>query len=97
MTWRTHLAGGIASLALLLPFTAGQDAGLLALFAALGSLLPDLDARESRIKNLTLGLPFRPFLLPAFLLHRTLGHRGLLHSLAGLLLAALVLGLPLAF
>ena len=96
MTWRTHLAGGMASLALLLPVIQETDAGLLVLFAAFGSLLPDLDARESRIKHLSFGLPVKPFLLPSLLLNRMLGHRGLLHSLAGLLLAALAIGFPVS-
>lgn len=70
--------------------------GLLAIAAGLGALLPNLDARESRIKNLTLGTGIAPFALPALALHRLLGHRGLLHSLLGLLLMALVVGLPIA-
>ncbi|WP_395143365.1 metal-dependent hydrolase [Armatimonas sp.] len=96
MTWRTHLAGGLATLWLLKPFVPAESIGLLAIAAGLGALLPDLDARESRIKNLTLGTGIAPFALPAFALHRLLGHRGLLHSLLGLLLVALVVGLPIA-
>ena len=98
MTWRTHLVGGVCALAplVLLPpkYLAPGDVGLLACLACLGALLPDLDARESHLKHLTLGTGIAPFTLPATLLHQALGHRGLLHSLAGLGLAALVLALP---
>jgi len=47
--------------------------------AALGALLPDLDASESKVKYLQVGgiRPFAPF---SILAHRDLGHRGLLHS-----------------
>lgn len=100
MTWRAHLAGGIASLWLMQPLPGGigtgdgaNNIGLLAVCAGLGALLPDLDARESHLKRLTIGFGIAPFLLPSLLLHRALGHRGPLHSLAGLA-AALILGVP---
>ena len=47
-------------------------------------------------KNLTLGTGIAPFALPAFALHRLLGHRGLLHSLLGLVLTGLIVGIPIA-
>jgi membrane-bound metal-dependent hydrolase YbcI (DUF457 family) len=99
MTWRTHLMGGVCSLAplLLLPpeSLAPGEAGLLALVACLGALLPDLDASESHLKHLRLiGTDLAPFALTATLLHQSLGHRGLLHSLAGLGLGALLLAVP---
>ena len=97
MTWRTHLAGGLASLWLLQPFTPSSESfGTLALVAALGSLLPDLDARESRLKHLTLGTGIAPFALPSMALHRLLGHRGLMHSALGLVVMCVTLSLPLA-
>ncbi len=101
MTGRTHLVGGVASLWLLTPLTLNSSTGdagsigLVAAAAALGALLPDLDARDSLVKRLKIG-EIAPFALPALLLYRTLGHRGLLHSALGLLLAALVAGLPLS-
>ena len=54
----------------------------LSLLAALGALLPDLDATQSQIKHLSIAgiTPFAPL---ALLLNRTLGHRGLLHSALG--------------
>ena len=55
----------------------------MAMGAALGSLLPDLDASESKIKYLSFGT-FKPFSLPAHIAYRTAGHRGVLHSLIGL-------------
>lgn len=97
MTWRTHALGGVASLWLLRPFDSGSDAasvGLLAGLAALGALLPDLDAHESKIKHLALAPSVEPFALPSLLLSRLLGHRGLLHSLLGWGTAALIVGLP---
>ncbi len=60
------------------------DIGTLSAVAALGALLPDLDAPESKIKHLKLlGTDFKPFLLPAQVVSRSSQHRGLLHSLAG--------------
>lgn len=88
MTWSTHSLLGINSLWLLALIPAeyvGYDMGTLAVCAVLGALLPDLDASESKIKHLKiLGTNFKPFLLPAQVVHRTDQHRGLLHSLWGL-------------
>lgn len=102
MTWRTHLFFGINSLWLLqaVPVVAdiAFDSSHLPLLlgaTAFGSLLPDLDASESKIKHLSLG-GIKPFLLPSQAIHRHLGHRGFSHSLAALLLLA-VLVLPLVF
>ena len=97
MTWRTHLVGGVASLALLGAAPAmlsTETLGPAVLAAALGSLLPDLDAADSRIKRLDVG-GIAPFALPALVLHRAFGHRGALHSLLGLLAAGLLVALPL--
>jgi inner membrane protein len=95
VTWRTHLSGGLASLYLIQPLLTPENLGALAIIASLGALLPDLDARESRLKNLTLGTGIAPFFLPALALHRLLGHRGPLHSLLGLLVMTITIGLPL--
>jgi len=98
MLWRTHMLFGIGSLWLLdmVPGTLTPDnAAPLAALAAFGSLLPDLDAAESKIKWVSVG-GIRPFAPLSALLYRTLGHRSLLHSLAGLALAG-GLALPLAF
>jgi membrane-bound metal-dependent hydrolase YbcI (DUF457 family) len=88
MTWPTHALLGINSLWLLAPLppeVLGYDFGVLAACATLGALLPDLDASESKIKHLRLlGTNFKPFLLPAQVIHRSDQHRGLLHSLWGL-------------
>ena len=98
MTWPTHAAGGVAALWLLAPVPGaltGADAGLLAACAALGALLPDLDARDSKARRLALG-GVRPLEPLGQLLHGLLGHRGLLHSLPGWLgfgLGCLALGL----
>lgn len=99
MTWTTHTLFGISTLWLLTPLpleSLGYDFGTLAACAALGALLPDLDASESKIKHLKLmGTQFKPFLLPAQFVHRSDQHRGLLHSLWGLGMAGACL-LPLA-
>ena len=100
MTWPTHALLGINSLWLLAPLPpelVGYDFGTLAACAVLGALLPDLDASESKIKHLKLlGTNFKPFFLPAQIVHRTDQHRGLLHSLWGLGMAALMTA-PLMF
>lgn len=84
MMWRTHALFGIGSLWLLSPLPAeilGYDIGTLAAVAALGALLPDLDAAESKIKHLKiLGTNIKPFLLPAQVVYGSEQHRGLLHS-----------------
>lgn len=105
MMGRTHLLLGVNSVWLLtlVPGAVGSltsdmhNPGLLTGLAALGGLLPDLDAAQSTIKFLGLGKSFQPFLLPAELLHRAFGHRGLLHSLLGLGGFSLLIALPIAF
>lgn len=88
MTWPTHALLGINSLWLLAPLPPEllyYDLGTLAACAVLGALLPDLDASQSKIKHLKLpGTQFKPFLLPAQIVHHSDQHRGLLHSLGGL-------------
>jgi len=104
VTWRTHVLGGVASLWLLKALPEGigsgaalNNAGALAMAAALGALLPDLDAPRSKVQSLSLwGGGIQPFVLPSLLLHRAFGHRGLLHSAAGLVLFTLLFALPLS-
>ncbi len=103
MTWRTHVLGGVSSLWLiaLIPGATGGSAGadnlgLLAAVAALGALLPDLDATDSKLRHLNLGAGVEPFVLPGRAMNRLLGHRGLLHSGWGIALFALLLALPLS-
>lgn len=103
MTGPSHIALGVSSVWLLrlvpgvvgpLSATDGSSPGLLVGAAALGALLPDLDAAHSTIKYLRLGTHFQPFRLPARVLSRQFTHRGPLHSLAGLGLLWLWMGLP---
>ena len=85
MTWPTHAAGGVAALWLLVPLPGvltGSNAGLLAVAAALGALLPDLDAQDAKARRLSFG-GVRPLEPLGALLHGLFGHRGLLHSLPG--------------
>jgi membrane-bound metal-dependent hydrolase YbcI (DUF457 family) len=90
MMGRTHTLFGVASLWLLAPvpgIIASDTLGALAVCAAFGALLPDLDAAQSKIRSLGMS-GIRPFVPLAMLIHRTWGHRGLLHSPLGLLIAA---------
>jgi membrane-bound metal-dependent hydrolase YbcI (DUF457 family) len=94
MTWPTHSLFGMNTVWLLTPFISlfpDSDIGMLCAAAALGSLLPDLDASELKIKHLKLlGTKVKPFMLPSLIISRTDQHRGLLHSLWGLGMAALL-------
>ena len=99
MTWSTHLMAGLNSLWILeaLPTEqafSNENFAIAVAAAALGSLLPDLDAAESKIKHLQIG-GIKPFLLPSQLIHRQTGHRSLLHSLMALVYVAL-LGIVIA-
>ena len=98
MMGRTHALAGVASLWCLQAFPSLLQPELLAplsLLAVLGALLPDLDATQSQIKNLSIAgiTPFAPL---ALLLNRTLGHRGLLHSALGWITVTVLL-IPLAW
>lgn len=90
MTWSTHLMAGLNALWLLelFPGLAFENAGLLAGAAALGALLPDLDASESKIKHLSLA-GIKPFFLPSQAIYNHYGHRSFLHSVAGLALVGI--------
>lgn len=97
MMWRTHVTGGIAILWVLVPVALGAKPEAFPLScaaAALGALLPDLDAAESKIRSLGV-YHIYPFVPLAAHFNREYGHRGALHSPYGLLgcgLMALVLG-----
>lgn len=103
MTWRTHITFGLTFTVfgftiLSLPF---NPFGII--LAALGSLFPDLDASESKIKNLKLSKKkgllslIKPFEALGFILHKTLGHRGALHSLIGLVVFSYIVYLICSF
>ncbi|HEX8463757.1 MAG TPA: metal-dependent hydrolase [Abditibacterium sp.] len=100
MMWRTHALFGISTLWLLAPLPPEilqANLGVLAASAALGALMPDLDASESKIKHLKIpNTQIKPFLLPALVVSRTDQHRGVLHSLLGLGMMALFV-LPASF
>ncbi len=101
MTGQTHLMAGLSTLWLfeagaqwgVLPALSTEQLALLASAAALGSLLPDLDAAQSKIKHLSVA-GIKPFYLPSQAIFHLLGHRTLLHSrrgLAGIAIAASLL------
>ncbi len=85
MTWPTHTLFGISTLWLLAPVPPEilqTNMGVLAVAAAFGALLPDLDASESKIKHLKIpNTQIKPFMLPALIVSRSNQHRGLMHSL----------------
>ncbi|BCM92991.1 hypothetical protein IAD21_04876 [Abditibacteriota bacterium] len=91
---------GIGTLWLLAPVPSEPlqtNMGVLVAVAALGALMPDLDASESKIKHLKLpNTQFKPFMLPALVVGKTDQHRGLMHSLAGLGMMAFFM-LPFTF
>jgi inner membrane protein len=93
MTWRTHLATGVLFTAPLV-LLVGTPLVPALLGAMFGSLLPDLDAYESRLGNYKIGKvkPFKPVSRMLFYL---LGHRGVLHSLFGTALLGAICLLPL--
>jgi len=100
MTWPTHTLFGISTLWLLTPVppeVLQVNIGVLAAAAALGALMPDLDASESKIKHLKIpNTQIKPFMLPALIVSRSDQHRGLMHSLAGLGMM-IVFVLPITF
>lgn len=80
-----------------LPYLLGMTIAPWFIFiGALASLLPDLDASESKIKNLKLGIYighskiwFKPFWPIAFVLSKIFRHRGALHSLVAVILLSI--------
>lgn len=99
MMGRTHAFAGVCSLWLLVPvphLLTSENFSPLAAVAAVGALMPDLDATQSLIRS-TQVAGIRPFVPIAAILHSTFGHRGLIHSALGLLLFCLLVAVPLAF
>lgn len=93
MTWRTHVLGGIGSLWLLAPaLGSAGNAGVLAAIAALGALLPDLDATRSKVRSLS-AFGIQPFNPIGAAVNATFGHRGFLHSPWALAVVAGIAGL----
>lgn len=96
MMWRTHLMCGLAALWVLEPFVLGSPDDYVPWIsgAMLGSLLPDLDASESKIRHLGWrqnGVRVEPLQPLASFAHSAFGHRGFLHSVGGLALFAVAL------
>jgi inner membrane protein len=90
MTWRTHITFGLTFTVFGFTILSLSFNPFGIIIAALGALFPDLDASESKIKNLKLSKKsgllslIKPFEILGFILHKTFGHRGALHSLVGL-------------
>lgn len=103
MRGTSHLALGAAASLTLLAW--GPIPGAAVAAGMLGGLMPDLDASESTIKHWAIplggGARVKPFWLPAVVVSALTRHRGPVHSLAGLAVAAglaaglaVLLGLP---
>jgi len=90
MTWSTHVMAGICSLWIfeLFPASQPEHIAIYAGAAALGALLPDLDAPRSEIGQWSIG-GIKPFFLPSQAIYRSVGHRSLLHSLLALVFVAI--------
>jgi membrane-bound metal-dependent hydrolase YbcI (DUF457 family) len=98
MQWKTHMVIGLSSLwlvELVPPGLEMEHFPLMVGAAAFGSLLPDLDAAESKIKHLSFA-GIKPFFLPARAIYRDFGHRGFLHSGSALALLGLF-AIPLVY
>ena len=84
--WHTHAAISASTLWLLLPFLSSNNSvniGGLAVCAVIGASVPDLDAAQSKIRHFKV-VGLKPFIPLATAIHCEFGHRGLLHSLLGL-------------
>lgn len=95
--WHTHAAIGASTVWVLLPFTPPDNSaniGLLVVCAAIGALLPDLDATESKIKHVKV-IGIKPLVPVSRAINRDFGHRDLLHSLWGWLIWTVII-LPLS-
>ncbi len=95
MLWLLEGIGIVAStLEMPAPMADGGGFALCAGAAALGALLPDMDASSSLLQNVAFG-GVRPLAPVARALNRRFGHRGFLHSLPALgVLAWLTAPLP---
>ncbi|MDI6740730.1 MAG: metal-dependent hydrolase [Candidatus Edwardsbacteria bacterium] len=92
MTGKTHaLAGANAAGWSLLLFPGLSHSPIWLAIGGLAGLLPDLDASESELQNVSWrvggrrGIRVKIFKLPALIFHHLFGHRGALHSLLALL------------
>jgi inner membrane protein len=89
MTWSTHIMAGICSLWIfeLIPAAHMEHIAIYAGAAALGALLPDIDAPRSKIGQWSVG-GIKPFFLPSQAINRSAGHRSISHSLLALVFIA---------
>jgi len=89
MTWSTHVMAGICSLWVfeLIPSAQMEHVAIYAGAAAVGALLPDLDAPRSKIGQWSVG-GIKPFFLPSQAINRSVGHRSISHSLLALVFIA---------
>jgi len=93
MKGSTHAVVGANTIWILTLISGFSWNPLLLLAGALGGLLPDLDASDSKIKHLEVGygrgknrLAVKPFYLPSWIISSIFKHRGVLHSLLTVIL-----------
>jgi len=89
MTWSTHIMAGICSLWAfeLIPSAQMEHIAIYAGAAAVGALLPDLDAPRSKIGQWSVG-GIKPLQLPSQAINHAVGHRSLSHSILALVFVA---------
>jgi len=88
MVWKSHVLFGISSLWLVSSFPnlwSADTAGPMAACAALGALLPDIDAGTAKIAHLSIGR-ISPLAPVSMMARDAFGHRGITHSIAGIAL-----------
>lgn len=97
MTGKTHAIIGANTVWILVLFYGFSISPLLLPLAALGSLLPDLDAADSKAKHLEIGygrgkhrLGIKPLFLPSLIINAFSRHRGFFHSLLAAFLFTLI-------
>ncbi len=100
MTGKTHaLAGANAAGWSLLLFPELSHSPIWLAVGGLAGLVPDLDASESELQNVSWriggrhGLRLKIFKIPALIFHHLFGHRGALHSLLGLIVFTALIAL----
>jgi inner membrane protein len=112
MTWRSHLVFGLL-LTTVVFATNGLPLSWIALLCALfGSLAPDLDANDAKIRHVRIpwghrkkdAIELTPLAAVSSLIHTLFGHRGVMHSLVPLIIifaagvaAQLLLAIPFIY
>jgi inner membrane protein len=94
MTWRTHVAIGFLLVMITFATNNYPLSWIVVLATFIGSLAPDLDASDAKIKHLHIRwgpgrrqkAPFVPLSLLSEACHALFGHRGVMHSLLAVII-----------